>query len=156
MMSRIFDQSAHGNHLHVTGRPDGLGVVAKGGRLFQGRQVTGTNASADLLRVDGHRVYSAYFEGGMGFRTNSTRGIPTGDEPETIYMVASGKHYNDNCCFDVSANSTSVVSSLQARVSTTPPRRAHVLVMRAHTALPSMRSPTHPAAPLHPAPLPRA
>ena len=100
MMSRIFDQSAQGNHLHVTGHPDGLGAVAKGGRLFAGAQATGTNASADPLRVDGHRVYSAYFEGGMGFRTNTTRGIPTGDEPETIYMVASGQHYNDHCCFD--------------------------------------------------------
>ena len=102
MISRIFDQSAHGNHLHVTGHADGLGAVAKGGRLYNGAQVTGTNASADPLQVNGHRVYSAYFEGGMGFRTNSTRGVPIDDEAETIYMVASGTHYNDRCCFDVS------------------------------------------------------
>ena len=23
-----------------------------------------------------------------------------GDEPETIYMVTSGTHYNNECCFD--------------------------------------------------------
>ena len=62
--------------------------------------ITGTNASADPLYVDGHVVYSAYFEGGMGFRNNVTRNVPVGDEPETIYMVTSGTHYNDHCCFD--------------------------------------------------------
>ncbi|KAH8088726.1 alpha-L-arabinofuranosidase [Aureococcus anophagefferens] len=49
-------------------------------------------------------VYSLYFEGGMGYRNDNTSGVAVGDEPETIYMVASGRraarHYNDKCCFD--------------------------------------------------------
>ena len=45
-------------------------------------------------------MYSAYFEGGMGYRIDNTTGIAKGDEAETIYMVTSGKHYNDGCCFD--------------------------------------------------------
>jgi hypothetical protein len=36
----------------------------------------------------------------MGFRNNATKGVPTGDEPETLYMVTSGTHYNGGCCFD--------------------------------------------------------
>lgn len=75
----------------VIGHPSGLEPVGSGGRLYNpaggsanGTPITGTNASADPLFIDGHAVYSAYFEGGMGFRTNSTRGIPTGDEPETL------------------------------------------------------------------------
>ena len=40
-----------------------------------------------------------YFEGGMGFRQNSTTGVAVDDEPETIYMVTSGTHYNGHCCF---------------------------------------------------------
>ena len=36
----------------------------------------------------------------MGFRNQDTNGIATGDEPETIYMVTSGTHYNGGCCFD--------------------------------------------------------
>ena len=59
MLTRIFDQSDHGNHLHVIGQPDGLEAVGKGGRLYQGAPITGTNASADPLFVDGHAVYSA-------------------------------------------------------------------------------------------------
>ena len=47
-----------------------------------------------------HQVWAAVFEGGMGYRNDTTSGIATGDEPESIYMVASGTHYNDGCCFD--------------------------------------------------------
>ena len=39
------------------------------------------------------------FEGGMGFRQNLTTGVAVDDEPETIYMVTSGTHYNGHCCF---------------------------------------------------------
>lgn len=34
--------------------------------------------------------------------TVNTTGVPTGDAPESIYMVVAGKHYNNQCCFDVS------------------------------------------------------
>jgi hypothetical protein len=50
--------------------------------------------------VGGHKVYSAYFEGGMGYRIDNTSGIAVHDEAETMYMVTSGKHYNNRCCFD--------------------------------------------------------
>jgi len=36
----------------------------------------------------------------MGYRIDNTTGIAKGDEPESIYMVTSGKTYNDRCCFD--------------------------------------------------------
>lgn len=68
MITRIFDQSPYGNHLSVIGEPSGLIAVGAGGRLHNGSPITGTNASADPLFVGGHAVYSAYFEGGMGFR----------------------------------------------------------------------------------------
>ena len=100
MITRIFDQSGNGNHLHVVGQPSGLEPVGTGGRLYKGTPITGTNASADPLFIDGRQVYSAYFEGGMGFRTNTTTGIPINDEPETLLMVTSGTHYSGPCCFD--------------------------------------------------------
>ena len=34
-------------------------------------------------------------------RNDNTTGVAKGDEPETLYMVASGRHYNEGCCFDV-------------------------------------------------------
>ena len=41
----------------------------------------------------------------MGYRTDNLNGAPCpgvarGNEPETVYMVASGRHYNGACCFD--------------------------------------------------------
>ena len=45
-------------------------------------------------------MYAAYFEGGMGYRIDKTSGVATGNDPETIYTVTSGKHFNGGCCFD--------------------------------------------------------
>jgi hypothetical protein len=36
----------------------------------------------------------------VGYRDNSTSGIATGSQPEGMYMVASGTHFNSGCCFD--------------------------------------------------------
>ena len=57
------------------------------------------NASRLPISLGGHSVYGAFFEGGQGYRNDSTSGVATGNDPETIYMVTSGRHYNDGCCF---------------------------------------------------------
>jgi len=93
-IQRIFDQSPRGNHLDIApGAPE-----YKPPRQYPDR---GVNASRYPLRVKGgHRVYAAYFEGQMGYRNDKTSGIATGNQPETMYMVVQGHHYNDLCCFD--------------------------------------------------------
>ena len=60
----------------------------------------GVNATKHKLTVGGHVVYGAYFEGGMGYRCDSTWGVATGNQPESMYMVTAGNHYNGGCCFD--------------------------------------------------------
>merc|ERR1711957_841815 len=57
-------------------------------------------ADTHKLIVGGHSVYGAWFEPGMGYRNDMTSGVATGDDPETMYMVTSGVHYNGGCCFD--------------------------------------------------------
>ena len=71
-------------HVLHPGHPSGLEAVGAGGRLHNGKAITGTNAMADSLSVDGNPVYSAHFEGGMGLRNNETTGVPINDEPETM------------------------------------------------------------------------
>ena len=95
-VSAIYDQSAQANHLTVT--PPG-GWLANGG--------TEAKATAAKIMISGHPVYGVYTTGsfdeavgGVGYRNNKTKGIATGDQPEGMYMVASGKHYNQYCCFD--------------------------------------------------------
>ena len=94
-IERIFDQSPFANHL--------LKVVVQKGNKF-GWPTTGINAMRDALSVGGHGVYSAYFEGGqnagvgtIGFRTAGKNGTAVDDQPESMYMVTSGKHYNQGC-----------------------------------------------------------
>jgi hypothetical protein len=86
---RIMDQSPLGNHLDIA-------PVHVGHTGFD----QPVNASRDALQAGGQRVYSAYFEGGMGYRNDATTGMAAGDEAQSIYMVTSGVHYNDKCCFD--------------------------------------------------------
>jgi len=59
-------------------------------------------APADALPVTagGHTVYGISVSGIMGYRDNSTSGIATGSQPEGMYMVTSGTHFNNRCCFD--------------------------------------------------------
>ena len=42
------------------------------------------NATKEKLTVGGHPVYAAYFEGGMGYRIDITKGVAKGNEPETL------------------------------------------------------------------------
>jgi len=82
-------QSPRGNH---------LGIAPPGGAAPHADQPV--NASRLRLTLGGHPVYAAYFEGGMGYRNDTTTGIATGNDAETLYMVTSGTHYNGGCCFD--------------------------------------------------------
>jgi hypothetical protein len=86
----IYDQTKHQNHLSVAPRKDGAHHIKD----------LPCNATRDKLTIGGHQVYSAYFEGGMGYRNDNTSGIAVQDQAETMYMVTSGVHYNGRCCFD--------------------------------------------------------
>lgn len=97
-MEQIFDQSPNGNHL--------LKVVVPSNNTH-GWPTAGINAMREEITVGGHPVFSAYFEGGqntwsgtMGFRCPNSTGVAVGDQPESMYMVANGQHYNRGCCFD--------------------------------------------------------
>jgi len=96
----IYDQSGHGNHLRA-------------GPGRRGHVDLEVNATADPHTLLGRKVYSAYFEPvdmypgaphpkevGVGYRNDNTTGVAKGDEPETLYAVMSGTHYNNGCCFD--------------------------------------------------------
>ena len=78
VISSIYDQSPMGNHL----------AVAPPGGAHRERDAP-VNATADPLTIGGHRAYSAYFEGGMGYRRDKTRGVATGDEVQTVYIQPS-------------------------------------------------------------------
>jgi hypothetical protein len=100
VISRIYDQSGKGNHLNQ----------APPGPLFPGPAKGGfdTQPIADMapITISGHKAYGVYIMPGMGFRNNDAAGIAIDDEPEGIYYVIDGTHYDNGCCFDYGNSST--------------------------------------------------
>jgi hypothetical protein len=87
VIASVFDQSPQGNHLvqRISG-----GVVHKM-----------VNASAHKIAVrGGATAFGMWFEPGFGYHRDFTRGIAKGNQPESLYAVMSGTHYNDKCCMD--------------------------------------------------------
>jgi non-reducing end alpha-L-arabinofuranosidase len=94
-ITQIFDQTSKHNTLMIEG-PGG-----------NGGQDAGANAAALPITAGGHKVYGLYVSAGVGYRDNATSGIATGSAPEGEYMVASGTHVNNRCCFDYGNAETS-------------------------------------------------
>jgi hypothetical protein len=95
-ISKIYDQSPNKNDLIK---------ASKGGFLNNGGLEA--NATAAMININGYKVYGVYTTsswdndaGAVGYRNNATKGVITGNNAEGIYMVCSGKHYNQWCCFD--------------------------------------------------------
>ncbi len=100
VINRIYDQSGKGNHL----------LQAPPGPLFPGPAKGGfdTQPIADMapVTIGGHKAYGVYIMPGMGFRNNDATDLPIDDEPEGIYYVVDGTHYDNGCCFDYGNSST--------------------------------------------------
>lgn len=95
----IYDQSGNGNHL-VQAPPGTFIGPAKGG--------FNTLPIADMAPVTimGHKAYGVYIIPGMGLRNNNAVGLAINDEPQGIYMVCDGKHFDSGCCFNYGNTST--------------------------------------------------
>ena len=85
----IYDQTGNGNHL-LPATP----------AINNPAYDNPVNATRHAISVGGHTVYGAYFETGMGYRAQNTTAVARNNDAETLYMVTSGTHFNDGCCFD--------------------------------------------------------
>jgi hypothetical protein len=88
IISNVYDQSPQKNHL--------------------GQRHKLVDAMTHQVTVGPQRlpVYGMWFEPGYGYHVDNTTGIATGNDPESIYAVMSGKHFNDGCCFDYGNSET--------------------------------------------------
>jgi hypothetical protein len=111
--SIIYDQSPQHNDLPVapkTAFMPGAGLEA--------------NAADGKITVGGHTVHGIYVTGdpnfisnkkpSVAYRNNKTKGIPTGNQPESMYMVFDGKRFSSNCCFDYGNAETSGAAGANA------------------------------------------
>lgn len=98
VITAVYDQSGHGNDLVYQG---------PGSTVPSSDQSQPTVATNESLTVHGNKVYSLYMKPGNSFwRDGSQSGLPTGSQPEELYMVTSGTHYNNECCFDYGNSET--------------------------------------------------
>jgi len=93
----VYDQSGKGNDLWYQGSTMVPGSTSS----------SPSKATSESLTVGGHKVYSLYINPGNSYWVDASKsGIPLGSEPEGMYMVTSGKHYNGGCCFDYGNSET--------------------------------------------------
>ncbi|WP_433043749.1 alpha-L-arabinofuranosidase B [Dactylosporangium sp. CS-033363] len=93
LITIIYDQSGRNNRL-TQAPPGGFQGPAAGGYDNL------ANATAAPATIGGHKVYGVFVAPGTGYRNNNTNGVATGDQPEGMYAIFDGTHYNGGCCFD--------------------------------------------------------
>ena len=91
-ITTIYDQTSNHNDLPIS--PGGT---------FRGPGPNGADVGADAMAlpvtVGGQTVYGVLVTPGTGYRATA-RNVPTGSQPEGIYMVTSSNAVNGVCCFD--------------------------------------------------------
>jgi hypothetical protein len=93
----VYDQSGRGNDLWYQGSS-----VVPGST-----QSSPASATRESLTVAGSKAYSLYINAGNSYwRDGHLTGVPTGAAPEGMYMVTSGTHVNNGCCFDYGNSET--------------------------------------------------
>ncbi|KAK6329628.1 hypothetical protein TWF730_006176 [Orbilia blumenaviensis] len=93
LISIIYDQSGHNNHLTQAPPGDFRGPAANGYDNL-------ASATAAPVYLNGQKVYGVFVAPGTGYRNNAATGTARGDEAQGIYAVLDGTHYNAGCCFD--------------------------------------------------------
>ena len=79
VISNVFDQTTNANHL--------------------GQRHKLVNASQHPIQISGVDVYGMWFDPGFGYHVDKTVGVAQGNEPESIYAVLSGTHFNGGCAY---------------------------------------------------------
>ncbi|MGH3416948.1 MAG: arabinofuranosidase catalytic domain-containing protein, partial [Actinocrinis sp.] len=88
VITTIYDQSPQHNDLTI----EGPGTA--------GGQDVGANGAAIPVTAGGQKVFGVYIGPGTGYRHYVGAGVARNGQPEGMYMVASGTHVNNGCCFD--------------------------------------------------------
>ncbi|PPR00157.1 hypothetical protein CVT24_005058 [Panaeolus cyanescens] len=100
LITTIFDQTGRGNHL--TQAPPGG---------FRGPEANGfdnlASATGAPVTLNGQKAYGVFISPGTGYRNNRASGTATGDQPQGMYAVLDGTHFNGGCCFDYGNAETS-------------------------------------------------
>jgi hypothetical protein len=97
-ITRLWDQSGNGNYVDAETQ-DAEEVSARPQAGNNG--MSAANAMQESLTVSGKKVYALYMKPAQAYwHDGSKTKMPLGKEPQGVYMVTSGKHFGDGCCFN--------------------------------------------------------
>jgi hypothetical protein len=99
-ITKIYDQTANHNDLPISSGGFWPGPGPNGSDI-------GANAMALPVTVAGHPAFGVNVTPGVGYRVDNARNVPTGSQPEGIYMVTSSNSVGQFCCFDYGSGETS-------------------------------------------------
>jgi non-reducing end alpha-L-arabinofuranosidase len=100
-ITELYDQTPNANHMPISAGTScsncSHGISGPGPN---GSDI-GVNAMALPVTVGGQSAFGALFNAqGMGYRIQNAKNVPTGSQPEGIYMLTSSNITSDGCCFD--------------------------------------------------------
>ena len=97
VLTVVYDQSGKGNDLWYQGSE----------QVPASKSSSPAKATVDPVTVNGHKMYSVFINAGNCYwHDGSKSGMPTGADPEGMYMVSSSRHTNGGCCFDYGNSET--------------------------------------------------
>lgn len=97
VLTVVYDQTGKGNDLWYQGSD----------QVPASKSSSPAKATSDPATVNGHKIYSVYINpGNCYWHDGSKSGMPTGAQPEGMYMVTSSRHANSGCCFDYGNSET--------------------------------------------------
>jgi hypothetical protein len=98
-ITKIYDQSSHHSDLPISSGGFWHGPGPNGSDV-------GANAMALPVTINGSQAFGVKITPGAGYRVDNIT-VPTGSQPEGVYMVTSSNLYNNQCCFDFGSGETS-------------------------------------------------
>jgi len=98
-ITKIYDQSSNHSDLPISSGGYWKGPGPNGSDI-------GANAMALPVTIAGHQAFGVRITPGTGYRIDNVN-VPTGSQPEGIYMITSSNLYNNQCCMDFGSGETS-------------------------------------------------
>ena len=100
-ITELYDQTANANNMPIS---QGTACSGCSGGISgpgpNGSDI-GSPAMALPVTVGGRPAYGALFDAqGTGYRIDNARNVPTGSQPEGVYMLTSSNLTSNGCCFD--------------------------------------------------------
>ncbi len=105
-ITQLYDQTANANNLPISPGTTCSGCSGSLSGPANGADI-GANAMALPVTTSGQPAFGVLVNNiGTGYRNNAVKNVPTGSQPEGMYMMTSSMLTSGSCCFDFGSAET--------------------------------------------------